>query len=262
MEEFRRSTALPHLEGRRSCRDTPCYRPHAHDTFSIGVIDEGTSVLTGPPAGQILLRPGDVVTIPAGQVHACNPHEGRWRYQMIHMDQSWAAALTPGGADSHLFAGISVLRRPDLNRRAGALGEVIFADDSAERIEAAFTEALGALDAAEPEFLVGSSTDPELLDVLRPVLEHLRNDEVNPSLDELARLVGMSRFRLIRSMKRATGLSPLAWRQNVRIVRAEHMLRRGVPIVETAHALGFADQSHFHRVFRAHVAASPGVYRG
>ncbi|GAA4388106.1 MULTISPECIES: helix-turn-helix domain-containing protein [Brevibacterium] len=40
------------------------------------------------------------------------------------------------------------------------------------------------------------------------------------------------------------------------------MLRAGTSVVETAIALGFVDQSHFHRVFRAHVAALPGAYRG
>lgn len=95
MAEFWRSTALPHLEARRSCQENTCYRPHTHDSFSIGVIDAGTSVLTGPLDGTIRLEPGDVVVIPAGQVHACNPDAGRWLYQMVHMDQNWAVSLAP-----------------------------------------------------------------------------------------------------------------------------------------------------------------------
>lgn len=103
MAEFWRSTALPHLEARRSCQENPCYRPHTHDSFSIGAIDAGTSVLTGPLDGKIRLEPGDVIVIPAGQVHACNPDHGRWLYQMIHTDQAWAASLTPGRETSGLF---------------------------------------------------------------------------------------------------------------------------------------------------------------
>lgn len=71
----------------------------------------------------------------------------------------------------------------------------------------------------------------------------------------------MDRFQLIREMKRATGLSPLAWRQNTRVLEARRRLRAGERIADTAHSLGFVDQSHFHRVFQAHVAASPGAYR-
>ncbi|HWV76460.1 MAG TPA: helix-turn-helix domain-containing protein [Isoptericola sp.] len=50
-------------------------------------------------------------------------------------------------------------------------------------------------------------------------------------------------------------------RHNDRVTAARAMLRAGRPLAETAYELGFADQSHFHRVFRAHVAATPGVYR-
>ena len=58
MGEFRRSTAVPHLEVRRSCRHDTCYRPHFHDTLSIGLIDRGSSVFTGSPAGTQDTPPG------------------------------------------------------------------------------------------------------------------------------------------------------------------------------------------------------------
>ncbi|MCQ9368653.1 helix-turn-helix domain-containing protein [Brevibacterium sp. 50QC2O2] len=46
---------------------------------------------------------------------------------------------------------------------------------------------------------------------------------------DLAALVGMDGYGLSRAVKRATGLSQLAWRQNARIVRARHMLDHGMP---------------------------------
>jgi AraC-like DNA-binding protein len=260
--EFWRSQALPHLEARRSCQENPCYRPHSHDSFSIGVIDAGTSVLTGPLDGTIRLEPGDVVVIPAGQVHACNPDAGRWLYQMVHMDQNWAVSLAPCQEASRQFDGIRALRRPDLHRRVSVLNDAIFADEAREPVEAQFAALFAELEAASPAHLAASDADPELLVRLAPVMRHLRHDESNPALSELAGMVGMTKYQLIRAMRRATGLSPLAWRQNARIVEARRMLRGGRPIAETAHALGFTDQSHFHRVFRAHVAASPGTYRG
>ena len=262
MAEFRRSTALPHLEARRSCQTNPCYRPHAHDAFSIGAIDAGASVLTGAIGGTIRLQPGDLVVIPAGQVHACNPDEGEWRYQMIHMDQGWAASLIAGREAGLRFSGISVVRRPDLHRRLSGLNDVIFADETRQRIESVASALLSELEVAAPEHLVGSEADPELLARLRPVMERLQHDESNPALSELAGLVGMTKYQLVREMKRATGLAPLAWRQNARILQGRRMLRDGQPIAETALALGFNDQSHFHRVFRSHVATSPGAYRG
>jgi AraC-like DNA-binding protein len=285
--EFKRSTVLPGLEARRSCQDNPCYRPHAHESFSIGLIDRGTSVLTGPLSGPIELREGDVIVIPAGQVHACNPHEGRWRYRMIHLAPALVGEFAgdfagkfawdcPGGFEGepagdsagrpHVWepatGGISVLRRPDLTLLIAALGDLVFAEAPAADLERAFGAAFQLLAAAAPVFSVPSSTDVRLLESLRPVLLRLRDDDRNPDLADLATLVGMDRYGLSRAVKRATGLSPLAWRQNARIVRARHMLDHGMPIAEVAHSLGFSDQSHFHRVFRSHVAATPGHYRG
>lgn len=261
MAEFVRCGALPHLEARRSCQENSCYRPHTHDAFSIGVIDAGTSVFAGPLGGGVRLEPGDVIVIAAGQVHQCNPDNGSWRYQMIHMDQGWATALAATDRADALFSGVVVLRRPDLHHRSSAWADLIFAGESAERIEDAFRELLDQLSRAAPEHSVTNDTDTALLDRLHPVLDRLREDESNPSLDELARIVGLTKYQLVRAVKRATGLAPLAWRQNARIGKARLLLREGHPIADAAHELGFTDQSHFHRVFRAHVATSPGAYR-
>lgn len=260
--EFRRSRTVPEIEVRRSCQENSCYRPHAHDAFSIGLIDAGTSVLASPLDGVVHLVPGDVVVIPSGQVHDCNPDRGQWLYQMTHLDHEWTNRLSPRGKADRLFSGVSVYRRADLYAQMSDLSEMVFADETQEKIESGFAALFRRLDAVAPAHRAPSESDPVLLSRLRPVIERLRTDEVNPTLAELAELVDLSPSQLERAMKRATGLAPLAWRQNARINQARQMLRDGRPIADTAHALGFVDQSHFHRVFRAHVAASPGTYRG
>ena len=180
---------------------------------------------------------------------------------MIHMDQEWAMALATTEPAAALFSGITVLRRSELHHDSCAWSDLIFTGASAAHIESGLWELLGELGDAAPEHTVVSDTDVQLLERLRPVLDRLRDDESNPSLDELGVLAGLTKHQLVRAVKRATGLAPLAWRQNARIAQARRMLRAGHPIADTAHELGFTDQSHFHRVFRAHVAASPGTYR-
>lgn len=250
---FVRSSALPGLELRTSAVRGSCYRLHSHETCSIGMIDAGSTVLTGPPSGRIRLHAGDVVVIPAGQVHACNPDAGVWRYRMIHLGELQAAGLP---ADR-----ILVLRDPAVHRAASAWADAIAADAARSEISGLLEALLQQIGEADPVAVAGNGADRELLEQLAPVLARLRDDEGNPSLDELGAMVGLSRFQLIRRVRRATGLTPLAWRQNARISRARALLRDGDGIAETAHAVGFGDQSHLHRVFRAHVAASPGAYR-
>lgn len=261
MTEFWHSRQVPHLESRRSCRDSACYRPHTHDRFSIGLIDSGTTVFSGAVGDPVRLTAGDVIHIPAGHVHACNPDEGRWQYQMIQADQNWITALLPPTA-AHLLAGIRVYRQPEIYRRFTAINNLLFNDAEPSGTETGFRAGLHQCAALEPTYRLAADGDAELLSRLLPVFVRLRQDESNPSLEDLAALAGMGKYQLIRAMKRQTGLAPLAWRQNERVIASRRMLREGRALADTAHALGFVDQSHFHRVFRAHVAASPGTYRG
>ncbi|XVX21346.1 AraC family transcriptional regulator [Actinomycetota bacterium] len=260
--EFARSSALPHVETRRSCQENSCYRPHTHDTLSLGGVDAGASTLAGPLAGRARLLPGDVVVIPAGHVHACNPHGGMWLYEMTHVDQDWAAGLLPGGIADPLLSGVAVLRHPDLRGRLRAVGDAVLRDAPADELTRLVAGLLEALRATPPRHHVEAEWDPGLGARLEPVLRRLGEDERNPALEDLADMVGMSTHQLVRAVKRLTGLSPLAWRQNTRVLRGRRLLSEGHSVAETAHLLGFADQSHFHRVFRAHVAATPGAYQG
>lgn len=159
------------------------------------------------------------------------------------------------------FAAITVHRDARIRGLIDRWLDELFEDAPASVLEATRDEVIHALSHIVPELRVTVDRNGHLLDELAPVFARLRSDEVNPSLDELGALVGMDRYRLVREVKRATGLPPLAWRQNARIAESRRMLREGMSIADTAIALGFTDQSHFHRVFRAHVAAAPGGYR-
>ncbi len=173
MTEFSRSARVSGLEARRSCQQNSCYRLHSHDALSIGLIDEGTSVFSGPLGGTIRLAPGDVTVIASGQVHACNPEKGRWVYQMIHADQDWCESLTPSGASSPMFTGVRVLRQPKLRALVEAFSNAVVADESVEGIETAGAALFEALESVSPTHVVTSAADPELIERLTPVMERL-----------------------------------------------------------------------------------------
>lgn len=256
--EFARSSALTHVEARRPCSENSCYRPHTHSTLSIGFIDAGATTFAGAEGRTLRLEAGDAIVIPAGYVHACNPDDGHWMYRMIHVDQEWLAAQAPCDA---LFDMIRVLSGPRVRQVVGEVIDLVFADAEEAELVSAFQSLVSVLSDSAPKHTLRADQQVGDLPRLGPVIERLQNDPVNPKVRELAQLVGMDQFQLIREMKRATGFSPLAWRQNARVLLARQLLRDGASISDTVHALGFADQSHFHRVFRAHVAASPGAYR-
>lgn len=82
-----------------------------------------------------------------------------------------------------------------------------------------------------------------------------------PSLEELARAVGLSAFHFARVFRRATGLPPHSWLMQRRLEQARALLRNGCAPLTVAMQLGFADQSHLSRQFKQAYGVAPGQYR-
>jgi AraC family transcriptional regulator len=84
----------------------------------------------------------------------------------------------------------------------------------------------------------------------------------NPSLDDLAKVAGLSPYHFARTFARTAGLPPHRYLLARRLERAKAQLSGSSrPIVEIALDLGFGSQGHFHRAFRKHVGTTPGSYR-
>ena len=81
------------------------------------------------------------------------------------------------------------------------------------------------------------------------------------SLAALARQAGSSRFHFARQFRLSTGVSPMEYLRRVRIERSKRILQtQETSIAEIAAILGFADQSHFTRIFGRLVGVSPGSF--
>lgn len=77
------------------------------------------------------------------------------------------------------------------------------------------------------------------------------------TLDELALVSRLSRFHLVHAFTKEVGLPPHASQLHVRVERACGLLQRGLPPVQAAAAVGFADQSHFARHFKRIMRVTP-----
>jgi AraC family transcriptional regulator len=81
------------------------------------------------------------------------------------------------------------------------------------------------------------------------------------SLEDLARVAGISRFHFARQFRACTGESPMGYLLRTRVERAKTLLRDSrARVVDVSAELGFADQSHFTRTFRRLVGLPPSVY--
>jgi AraC-like DNA-binding protein len=80
------------------------------------------------------------------------------------------------------------------------------------------------------------------------------------TLEQLADAVGLSIYRFITVFRRETGLPPHRYVCAVRVRAAQELLRAGVPPAIAAIEVGFFDQSHLCRHFRAVCGMTPGQF--
>lgn len=82
------------------------------------------------------------------------------------------------------------------------------------------------------------------------------------ALEKIAAELGLSVSHFSRAFRISTGLPPHQWllRQRVRVAK-QLMTVRDLPLSEIAMSAGFANQSHFTRVFSSMIGVSPGVWR-
>lgn len=79
-----------------------------------------------------------------------------------------------------------------------------------------------------------------------------------PSLDEVARRVGMNRNKLVAGFRERFGVTPSDYSRQVRLDRAHEMLRGGaLSIEQVAMACGYASHAAFTRSFRQRYGFSP-----
>jgi AraC-like DNA-binding protein len=79
-------------------------------------------------------------------------------------------------------------------------------------------------------------------------------------LMKIAEAAHVSPFYLNRIFRREMGIPPHAFLMQSRIRKSLAVLLDMNSIAETAHALGFSDQSHFTRLFKRNVGITPKRY--
>jgi AraC-like DNA-binding protein len=98
---------------------------------------------------------------------------------------------------------------------------------------------------------------------LRRVHDHLDRHFADPiTLGDLAALVGMSRFHLVRVFRAAYGETPMRYLSRRRIERAQDLLRTAnLTVTEICMLVGYSSLGSFSTRFTELVGESPVAYR-
>lgn len=83
-------------------------------------------------------------------------------------------------------------------------------------------------------------------------------------MDDLSALAGIGRRTLQRMFMDCAGVSPVWVIRRYRLLEAAETVREGTPVswAELAAGLGYADQAHLTRDFRAAIGQTPAAYAG
>ena len=82
------------------------------------------------------------------------------------------------------------------------------------------------------------------------------------SIDQLAAECRLSTRHMSRAFRQTMGMPPHRWLLQVRVERAKaHLRERDLGLSDVARLCGFADQSHFTRIFTQLAGVSPGNWR-
>ena len=130
--------------------------------------------------------------------------------------------------------------------------------------EAAFLAAAAALAAADRPARVGGALGrrvdrDRVHDAADFLLEHSAE---KVSLEDAARVAGLSAFHFLRVFRRELGLTPHQFLVQARLRRAQRLLRgSALSVTDVAYEVGFGDLSHFQNTFRRLVGVTPGRFR-
>jgi AraC-like DNA-binding protein/mannose-6-phosphate isomerase-like protein (cupin superfamily) len=269
---------------------TQSFARHSHDTYTLGLVRAGAGSFWCRGAER-LVREGDIVVIPPGEVHTGSVARdaGRLSYLAIYLPAELAArhADAAGAGNAGIPEIPSFVFHDTAVRTAFQLLDV--ATEAAERVRDnsrggenrdAFSTAEAETESAAcfaiSELITRARTttsdvetaspptnarEPRIVRIVREVLDDSFANPKATTLQSLAELTGVTPFRVIRAFRESVGMAPHQYLIQVRVERARRFLAEGANPSNAALASGFVDQSHLTYHFKKRFGITPGSYR-
>lgn len=244
------------------------YALHFHEEYVVAVFEGGAARPLGPQEEVAL--PGSILIIPPGEPHTGEAASvgGEWSHRAFYPDAETIAevagdVLMGRSARAIDFGPASLMTDAPLARRIATLHRRVEARDGSPLArQQAFADAMISLivrharprleprQARADRRAIGRAMD----------CARARFDEPELSVADLAAASGLSPFHFMRCFRATAGITAHAFLVQIRVHQARGRLVHGMPASEAALAVGFSDQSHLIRHFRAAFGVTPGRY--
>jgi AraC-like DNA-binding protein len=261
-----RVSALPGVSFFKASFLHHAFSKHAHEEYAIGASESGMETFQCR-GGQHCATPGSLILVNPADLHDGVPVGDGYSYRMIYVapDVFQKAVCEDSGSPNTA----TPLFRSPMIRDEQFAAMVRGFNHRAERLEG--LDHL-ALEAGLLQLLRGlldrhaSSTGVEARQsrnnaVMRTACRFLEENFIsNPTLTDLAEHCRVSRFAVMRLFARHIGMPPHAYMTHVRLCVARQLLLKGEPAASVAAAVGYVDQSHLNKRFRAAFGVTPGQF--
>ncbi|KAB0488495.1 AraC-type DNA-binding protein [Pseudomonas reinekei] len=252
-------TLRAHFEGH-------AYDPHWHDSYLVGVTEQGVQQFNCRRARH-RSTPGKVFLIEPGDIHDGEaPTDSGFTYRMLYLDPQWLqrelAAVFDKAPDHGQLSFANTLATDARLAQATSLAFETLHRGELKIVRQTALDGLLERLTSHLHWRTRYGEDPRLPRVAQKAREYLHaHAQYDIGLDQLATATGVDRFRLTRAFKAAYGIAPHAYLVQLRLARARRMLAQGEQPAAVAMALGFADQSHLGRWFVRAYGLTPALYR-
>ena len=252
-------TLRAHFEGH-------AYDPHWHDSYLVGVTEQGVQQFNCRRARH-QSTPGKVFLLEPGDIHDGEaPTADGFTYRMLYLDPQWLqrelSAVFDNAPDNSQLSFANTLATDTRLAHATSLAFQTLHHGELKIVRQTALDGLLERLTSHLHWRTRYGEDPRLPQVAQKAREYLHaNAQYDIGLDQLAAVTGVDRFRLTRAFKAAYGIAPHAYLVQLRLATARRMLARGEQPATVAMALGFADQSHLGRWFVRAYGLTPALYR-
>lgn len=230
------------------------FPPHFHDEFVIGLNISGLERIR-LDRKDLEADACEITLYNPGQVQSSFSVSQEWRYLCIYVEPGTLADLF--GVSQDTVFDRPVLQEDDLaGLMETAIRHGLRSCTGTEEARETVIEVLDRLVAAATK-VTSSDLSAESFAIWR-AKERLRDSAEMPTLADLASEAELTPVQLVRQFSRAFGLPPMAWAMNEKVNQARRRIAGGEALAAVAADLGFADQAHLTRRFRALHGLPPG----
>lgn len=259
---FYKDQEIPLIECRYTQDSSNHYKPHMHNTFSIGAIDSA-KVEYKVAGDKEILEPGSIAIINPQTLHSCNPLQQIKRsYYMLYLDIRWCLEIQKSifGVDSFINSPTIILKDMKIYKEFIKSINFFIRDNYPLEKEQKIASLL------EKIFIKTISKERKNISISHDYIEKVKeilslNLDQAISLDDISKKLEINPYTLLRKFKKETGIAPHNFRMNIRIEHSKMLLQNKTNISKVALDCGFYDQNHFQKYFKASTTVTPREYQ-